>query len=124
MRGTVYSIPDPKPGRAKGQLKGGSGLILREDQAEWQDAVKTEDRRKAKEEKRMMKNDGQMRWDDPDVSRRCLCSNVFSRDEADERQWLPELITVGNSGKGRTFAPNMPAIGHGRKNPNQARRKR
>ncbi|WVF66610.1 hypothetical protein IAT40_001350 [Kwoniella sp. CBS 6097] len=102
-RGTKYSIPDPKMGRAKGQQKGGSGLILREDQMEWSDAVRQQDRQRVKEEKRAAKGalEG---WNDPD--------------------WLPEIITVGMSGKGRSGGQGMPTIGHGRKNPNQARRKR
>lgn len=66
LRGTKYSIPDPKPGRAKGQIKAGSGLILREDQAEWQDAVRVQRREREKEEKRAARGDGS--WMDPDVS--------------------------------------------------------
>jgi RNA-binding protein NOB1 len=66
LRGTKYSIPDPKPGRAKGQLKGGSGLILREDQLEWQDAVYKNNRQREKEERRAAKGEGS--WMDPDVS--------------------------------------------------------
>ncbi|WVR03147.1 hypothetical protein IAU60_000137 [Kwoniella sp. DSM 27419] len=102
-RGTKYSIPDPKMGRAKGQQKGGSGLILREDQVEWSDAVRQQDRVRAKEDRRAAKGalEG---WNDPD--------------------WMPEIITVGMSGKGRSGGRDMPTIGHGRKNPNQARRKR
>lgn len=103
LRGTKYSIPDPKMGRAKGQSKGGSGLILREDQAEWSDAVRKKDVERRKEEKRLAKGTLQG-WNDPD--------------------WLPEIITVGMSGKGRQSTMGMPSIGHGRKNPNQARRKR
>lgn len=34
------------------------------------------------------------------------------------------MITVGMSGKGRSSGHNMPSVGHGRKNPNQARRRR
>ncbi|WWD06274.1 hypothetical protein V865_004363 [Kwoniella europaea PYCC6329] len=103
LRGTKYSIPDAKMGRAKGQQKGGSGLILREDQQEWNDAVKYQDIQKQKEDRRKAKGvlEG---WNDPD--------------------WLPEIISVGTSGKGRSHSSNMPSIGHGRKNPNQARRKR
>ncbi|BEI84173.1 hypothetical protein CcaverHIS002_0407770 [Cutaneotrichosporon cavernicola] len=101
-RGTKFSIPAPTPGSAKGQKKGGSGLILREDQAEWQDAVRAGDRERRREEKRINNGDGS--WMDPD--------------------WLPEIVTVGMSGKGRNGAHNMPAIGHGRRNPNEARRKK
>ncbi|WVO16036.1 hypothetical protein L204_103701 [Cryptococcus depauperatus] len=77
-RGTIYSIPDPKMGRAKGQQKGGSGLILREDQREWQDALRGERIKKQKEEKRAARGalEG---WNDPD--------------------WLPDIITVGMSGQ-------------------------
>lgn len=67
LRGTKFTIPDAKPGRAKGQLKGGSGLILREDQAEWQDAVRSQERRKEKEDRRLAKGALQG-WNDPDVS--------------------------------------------------------
>jgi RNA-binding protein NOB1 len=64
LRGTKFTIPDAKPGRAKGQIKAGTGLILREDQREWQDAVRLEEGRRRKEEKKASKGS----WDDPDVS--------------------------------------------------------
>lgn len=66
LRGTKYDIPAPKPGQAKGQKKSGSGLILREDQMEWQDAVRVKERERMKENKRAAKGDGS--WMDPDVS--------------------------------------------------------
>jgi RNA-binding protein NOB1 len=69
LRGTKYTIPDAKPGRAKGQLKGGTGLVLREDQAEWQDAVRSQRIKKQKEEKKAA-NGVLNGWDDPDVSPR------------------------------------------------------
>jgi RNA-binding protein NOB1 len=69
LRGSKFTIPDAKPGRAKGQQKGGSGLVLREDQGEWMDAVRMADGRKAKEERRAAKGDGIKGWNDPDVSR-------------------------------------------------------
>ncbi len=68
LRGSKYTIPDAKPGRAKGQQKGGSGLVLREDQGEWMTAVKMEQGRVAKEERKAAKGDGLKGWDDPDVS--------------------------------------------------------
>ncbi len=67
LRGTKFPIPDAKPGRAKGQQKGGSGLILREDQAEWQDAVRAQEWRREKEDRRVAKGALQG-WNDPDVS--------------------------------------------------------
>lgn len=103
LRGTKYSIPDPKPGRAKGQQKAGSGLILREDQAEWQDAVRKQNRQREKEEKKIARGDASS-WMDPD--------------------WMPEIISVGMSGKGRTDTRGMPVIGHGRKNPNERKKRR
>lgn len=78
LRGTKYSIPDPKPGRAKGQQKAGSGLILREDQAEWQDAVRKQSRNREKEEKKIARGDASS-WMDPDVGI-LLCAFLFRAD--------------------------------------------
>jgi RNA-binding protein NOB1 len=67
LRGTKFTIPDAKAGRAKGQQKPGNGLIMREDQREWQDAVRSEDIRRQKEERNLAK--GALKgWDNPDVS--------------------------------------------------------
>lgn len=115
LRGTKYSIPDPKPGRAKGQQKAGSGLILREDQAEWQDAVRKQSRQREKEDKKIARGDASS-WMDPDVS---LPSSALT-----DGQWTPEIISVGMSGKGRTDTRGMPVIGHGRKNPNERKKRR
>jgi len=43
--------------------------------------------------------------------------------------WIPEMISVGAGGKGRTMKSSrmdgdMPQIGYGRKNPNERRRKK
>ncbi|TFY63224.1 hypothetical protein EVJ58_g3373 [Rhodofomes roseus] len=51
-RGTIYSIPTPKPGSAKGGP--GEGLILREDQLAWQRAKKRADGKREREERRML----------------------------------------------------------------------
>lgn len=115
LRGTKYSIPDPKPGRAKGQQKAGSGLILREDQAEWQDAVRKQNRQREKEEKKIARGDASS-WMDPDVS--------CAEEKRTDKQWMPEIISVGMSGKGRTDTRGMPVIGHGRKNPNERKKRR
>jgi RNA-binding protein NOB1 len=110
-RGTIYSIPDPKPGSAK--TGPGEGLILREDQLEYVRAKKRADAKKGREEQKMMKGIfgehgvGVGSWMDPD--------------------WVPEMISVGSGGKGRKIRgatdSDMPTIGHGRKNPNERRRK-
>jgi RNA-binding protein NOB1 len=37
--------------------------------------------------------------------------------------WIPEIMVAGSTGKGRSSkqADGMPAIGHGKKNPNERR---
>lgn len=38
--------------------------------------------------------------------------------------WIPEMLTAGPSGKGRTtHRGNVPMVGYGRRNPNERRRK-
>ena len=110
-RGTIYSIPSPKPGSAK--TGSGDGLILREDQTAWMSAKKLADNKRERTERKML-NGSLSRggeggavmgsWMDPD--------------------WIPEMLTAGPSGKGRTTnRGDMPAIGYGRRNPNERRRK-
>ncbi|KAJ7167504.1 Nin one binding Zn-ribbon like-domain-containing protein [Mycena filopes] len=115
LRGTKYSIPAPKHGSAK---KGtGEGLILREDQTEYVRARHMADGRREREEarmnKRMMARDGGAAkmgsWLDPD--------------------WMPEMLSVGAGGKGRTMRASgmdgdLPAIGYGRKNPNERKKRK
>lgn len=52
-RGTKYSIPLPKVGSSR--TGSGTGLILREDDAEWQRSVHNQEVTKRKEEKAMNK---------------------------------------------------------------------
>jgi RNA-binding protein NOB1 len=115
-RGTIYSIPAPKPGTAKHGH--GEGLILREDQAEYMRAKKLADGRTEREEKKMMKGmmgrggiEGGVQtgsWMDPD--------------------WIPEIMTTGARRKGRIGGggkgDDMPVIGYGKKNPNERQRKK
>ena len=117
-RGTIYSIPAPKPGSAKSGP--GEGLVLREDQAAWQRAKKRADGKREREEKRMLNSASRSAemgqggtvmgsWMDPD--------------------WVPEIVSVGAGGKGRStrtrgFDGDMPVIGYGRKNPNERRKKK
>ena len=110
-RGTIYSIPSPKPGSAK--TGPGDGLILREDQTAWMSAKKLADNKRDRTERKMLTGslarggDGGAvmgSWMDPD--------------------WIPEMLTAGPSGKGRmTHRGDMPDIGYGRRNPNERRRK-
>jgi RNA-binding protein NOB1 len=113
LRGTKYAIPAPKPGSAK--TGSGEGLILREDQTEYVRARRMADGRRAREEAKINKNilakegGGVGSWLDPD--------------------WVPEMLSVGAGGKGRTMRAagmdgDLPAIGYGRKNPNERRKKR
>ena len=119
IRGTKYSIPAPKPGSAK---KGpGDGLILREDQIEYMRAKKKADGKREREEAKMLKGilgrgaEGDIgpvsigSWRDPD--------------------WVPEIISAGTGGKGRTVRTSrmdgdLPQIEYGRKNPNEKRRQK
>ncbi|KAF9464885.1 Nin one binding Zn-ribbon like-domain-containing protein [Collybia nuda] len=119
IRGTKYSIPAPKPGSAK--TGAGVGLILREDQVEYMRAKKQADGKREREEAKMLKGilgrgvDGNMgvtgvgSWMDPD--------------------WVPEMISAGAGGKGRTMRNSgmdgdLPQIGYGKKNPNEKRRRK
>lgn len=117
IRGTKYSIPAPKSGSAK--TGPGEGLILREDQLQFVRAKKMADGKREREESRLLKGilgegvqangpaAGISSWMDPD--------------------WVPEMISVGAGGKGRTMHNSkmdgdLPQIGYGRKNPNERKR--
>jgi RNA-binding protein NOB1 len=116
LRGTKYSIPAPKPGTAKTGT--GDGLVLREDQTAYARAAKMDASRREREERKMMagalergargEQGGVVvgSWMDPD--------------------WIPEIMSVGAGGKGRSMKGkgDMPMIGYGRKNPNERRRKK
>jgi RNA-binding protein NOB1 len=112
-RGTIYSIPAPKPGSAKSGC--GEGLILREDQTEYMRAMKRAETQRQRDDKKLLSgaiaNGGQGKlsvgnWMDPD--------------------WIPDIMTAGPTGKGRSTkqADDMPTMGHGKKNPNERRRKK
>lgn len=110
-RGTVYALPMPKPGsasggRPSGQSKNSGVPILREDQLEWQRAVARQKQQRQREERALQRQleKGQdsltARYADPD--------------------WLPDLL----SGTHSQPLGELPAIGLGRKNPNERRRRR
>ncbi|EST06116.1 Nin one binding (NOB1) Zn-ribbon-like protein [Kalmanozyma brasiliensis GHG001] len=108
LRGTKYSIPAPKAGSASGGKTGGSGLILREDQLEWQRALAKEASRKRKEERALEKA---MRAGKDSLSVRY------------EEAWDTGDIFLGSQFAARDKS-SLPVIGHGRKNPNANRRTR
>ncbi|WFD32287.1 20S-pre-rRNA D-site endonuclease nob1 [Malassezia sp. CBS 17886] len=112
-RGTVYSLPLPQPGSASGGRASGSSKnphtgvpVLREDQTEWQRRVASERNRQRKEERSLQRalDKGQdslsARYADPD--------------------WLPDLLTGAHT----AAHTGLPALGVGRRNPNEARRRR
>jgi len=102
-RGAKYDLPPPKMNHAKGG--GTSSIILREDQIEWERGMRSESIRAHKQEKRLNRameekeKTGGKVWTDPD--------------------WLPDLLV----GSGRN-AGSVPVIGHGRRNPNEPRKKK
>ena len=92
---------------------------MREDQTSWVRAKKLADGKREREEKRMLNSTANKKgesmgvvmgsWMDPD--------------------WVPEMLTVGAGGKGRSMrssrmAGDMPVVGHVRKNPNEKRRRK
>ena len=112
-RGTVYSLPLPRAGSASGGQASGrarnrqTGVpILREDQLEWQRAVSQQKTHRQKEERALQKAlaKGQdsltARYADPD--------------------WVPDLLR----GTHTPAASDLPALGIGRKNPNERRRRK
>lgn len=115
-RGTIFSIPAPKPGSAK--TGSGEGLVLREDQTTWMRAKRLADGKREREEKRILKGAVSSKGDSGTV--------ISSWMDPD---WVPEILSVGTGGKGRTMKGrgmdgDMPAIGYGKKNPNERRRKK
>lgn len=115
IRGTKYSIPAPKSGSAK--TGPGEGLILREDQAEYMRAKKRADGKRQKEEVRMLKG----------MLSRGVQEETGSVSSWMDPDWVPEILSVGAGGKGRTIRNSgmdgdMPVIGYGRKNPNERRK--
>ncbi|KAI9447896.1 Nin one binding Zn-ribbon like-domain-containing protein [Lactarius indigo] len=109
-RGTIYSIPAPKPGSAKTGC--GEGLILREDQTEYMRATKRAETKRQRDDKKLLSgalaNGGEGKlgvgsWLDPD--------------------WIPEIMTAG---KGRSLkqGDGMPIIGYGKRNPNERKRRK
>ncbi|KAF4575130.1 Nin1 binding protein [Pleurotus pulmonarius] len=113
IRGTKFSIPAPKPGSAK---KGtGEGLILREDQTEYVRAKQRADNKRERENRKMMKGI----FDKGDGA------GVATVGSWMDPNWVPEILSVGTGGKGRSIkgSNDMPTIGYGKKNPNQVRKK-
>ena len=105
-RGTLFSIPLPKPGAASGGKTAGSNIILREDQLEWQRAMAREKNRKHKEERARL---------------RAAEKGKDSLSVRYEEAWdTGDMFLYGN---GKAYDRSMlPDIGAGRKNPNERRK--
>ena len=108
-RGTIYSIPSPKPGSAKTGT--GEGLILREDQIAYVRAKKHTDRQREREEQKMMKG----------IFYKCREGDVGSWMDPD---WMPDAIVPGVGRKEKNMDGTMPIIGYGRRNPNERKRRK
>ncbi|PWZ03304.1 hypothetical protein BCV70DRAFT_141817, partial [Testicularia cyperi] len=109
LRGSKYSIPAPKMGSSSGAKSGGSGLILYEDQVEWQRALAKEESRKRKEQRAITKSLEQ--GTDP-------LSNRY------QHAWDQGNLFLSNQFAAQGDKSNLPVIGHGRRNPNANRRSR
>ncbi|KAF7432895.1 Nin1 binding protein [Pleurotus ostreatus] len=113
IRGTKFSIPAPKPGSAK---KGtGEGLILREDQTEYVRAKQRADNKRERENRKLTKG----------IFDKGNGAGVAAVGSWMDPDWVPEILSVGTGGKGRSIkgSNDMPTIGYGKKNPNQVRKK-
>ncbi|KAH8094839.1 Nin one binding Zn-ribbon like-domain-containing protein [Cristinia sonorae] len=115
-RGTIFSIPAPKPGTAK--TGSGEGLILREDQTDYMRAQKRVEGKREREEKKMLNGALHGKSDTAGV----VISSWMDPD------WVPEILSTGTGGKGRSMKArgmdgDLPMIGYGKKNPNERKRR-
>lgn len=106
-RGTIYSLPLPKAGKAGGARQ--TVPILREDQSEWQKAIYSEKIKREKEERALQK-----------ALERGSDSLSARYEDADELS----LLLAGGNVKNRTISIGLPSMGIGRKNPNERRRRK
>lgn len=111
-RGTVYSLPAPRMGRAgAGPSRGGAGKgeepILREDQKEWQRALHKDEWAMRKAARRTQKA--------ADAAASATTANAFGL-PADGWGTFADLTSTPYMG--------LPPIGAGRRNPNEKRRAR
>lgn len=104
-RGTKFSLPLPKPGKAGGAQT--NVPILREDQAEWQKALQREKVQKKKEERALQR-----------ALERGSDSLSARYEDADT---LSILLAGKTSGQGYQ---GLPQIGVGRRNPNEKHRRK
>ena len=119
MRGTQYSIPNPKQGSSNSLKNSGNAeLILREDQKEWTRGVKSAEIVKNKQERAAAKamQEGRGR-------------SIFGGLSFDDPDWMPNMLSDKGAHNGgpagvRVGKDGLPVIGQGRRNPNQSRGKK
>ncbi|PRQ74873.1 Nin one binding (NOB1) Zn-ribbon like-domain containing protein [Rhodotorula toruloides] len=120
LRGTQYSLPNPKMGKAGGGPN--AEIVVREDQKEWIRGVRSAEVRREKEQKAL---------------RRALLDDerrAGSGAQAGTAGWFAEGGIEntkgrrggrgGQSGEVRLDKSGLPIIGMGRRNPNEARRRK
>lgn len=109
LRGTKYSIPETKGGRLSNGPNAGNNLILREDQKEFQRSIKYEQHRKDKLEK---------------AKSGFISGGASSIGGVFDDDWIPGML-MGEGGRHKSNEKQgIKVVGHGRKNPNERRRKK
>ncbi|KAK4049752.1 20S-pre-rRNA D-site endonuclease nob1 [Microbotryomycetes sp. JL221] len=127
-RGTIYSLPTPKMGKAGGGIA--AAPVLREDQKEWIKGVKSADHRRQKEERALLKSV----MDERDKRGGTIDSTPEGLIGFTDLDWQPAML-LGDKGRRRggrngmggdvpLDKSGMPIIGGGRRNPNEVRRKK
>ncbi|GAA5919294.1 hypothetical protein JCM6882_007828 [Rhodosporidiobolus microsporus] len=142
LRGTQYSLPTPKMGRAGGGPQ--AQIVTREDQKEWIKGVRSAEVKREKEQRALQK----AMLDDEEKRKAGLLG--ASSSSAGASGWFAEAGSLeaqmlgigggkggienpkgrrrggknGAGGEVRVDKSGLPVIGMGRKNPNEARRKR
>ncbi|GAA5831194.1 hypothetical protein JCM11251_007790 [Rhodosporidiobolus azoricus] len=140
LRGTQYSLPNPKMGRSGGGPQ--AQIITREDQKEWIKGVRSAEVKRDKEQRALAKamlNDEEKRKAGLLTGSSATASGWFAEAGSLEAQMLgigggkggienPKGRRRGGKngagGEVRLDKSGLPIIGMGRKNPNEARRKR
>ncbi|KAL8276970.1 hypothetical protein RQP46_010605 [Phenoliferia psychrophenolica] len=133
LRGTRYSLPNPKMGRAGGGMH--SEPVLREDQKEWIRGVKTADVMRSKETRAILRSvmDDKARPSrglGPRQNENALGGGFGGYAD---RDWQAPMNLGekgrkrggknGGSGEVRLDSSGMPVIGSGRKNTNESRKR-
>ncbi|GAA5857660.1 hypothetical protein JCM8547_004320 [Rhodosporidiobolus lusitaniae] len=143
LRGTQYSLPNPKMGRAGGGAN--AEIITREDQKEWIRGVKSAEIKKEKEARALRKAvmDEERRTNGAAGSGNSMASGTSASWFAEAGSLEAQMMGIGG-GKGGIENPKgrrrggkngaggevrldkngLPEIGHGRRNPNAVRKRK